>query len=217
MRVPASRPRPARAERQGMKAVQAVPLAEPSDESLLASIARGDHRAFTVLVERHSGRFYAHAWRTTGSKAEAEDAVQDSFLKLWRNPSAFDAGKGNKFTTWFYRVVTNAAIDLQRRRRETPDMDMLERLPASGMPQDQAMLENEREAALETAIAALPERQRSALNLCFYEGLSNAEAAGILGVKVKALESLLMRAKATLKDRLATQGWLETEDGDGQA
>jgi RNA polymerase sigma-70 factor (ECF subfamily) len=185
--------------------------AEEADESLMARIQDGDHRAFTVLVRRHSARFYAHAWRMTGNRAEAEDSVQDAFLKLWRNPASFDAGRGNRFTTWFYRVVTNAAIDRQRRKRETADTDALDRFESGAPLQDEALQRDERQTALEAAIAALPERQMAALNLCFYEELSNAEAAEILDVKVKALESLLMRAKATLKQTLGAAGWMDKE------
>ncbi len=193
-----------------MQATQAH-MNEDDDESLMARIISGDHRAFTQLVRRHSDRFYAHAWRMTGNRAEAEDSVQDAFLKLWRSPGAFDAGRGVKFTTWFYRVVTNATIDRQRRKRETPGGDMLDLMPSGAKRQDAALQDAERDSALETAIQALPERQKTALNLCFYEGVSNAEAAEIMGVKVKALESLLMRAKTTLKETPALTGWMEKE------
>jgi RNA polymerase sigma-70 factor (ECF subfamily) len=193
-----------------MQATQAH-MTEDDDESLMARIISGDHRAFTMLVRRHSSRFYAHAWRMTGNRAEAEDSVQDAFLKLWRSPDSFDAERGVKFTTWFYRVVTNATIDRQRRKRETPGSDMLDLMPSGAPRQDKVLQDQDRDTALETAIQALPERQRAALNLCFYEGVSNAEAADILGVKVKALESLLMRAKKTLKETPALMGWMEKE------
>ncbi len=195
-------------------ATDGVEAAGPSDESLMARIGNGDHQAFTALVRRHSARFYAHAWRMTGNRPEAEDSVQDAFLKLWRNPASFDAARGNRFTTWFYRVVTNAAIDLQRRKRETPDTDALDRFEGSAPLQDEQLQQSDRAVALEKAIRDLPERQRTALNLCFYEGLSNAEAAGILDIKVKALESLLMRAKATLKQTLGEAGWMDGEKED---
>lgn len=70
------------------------------------------------------------------------------------------------------------------------------------------MYEKEKQGALEGAIQSLPERQKTALNLCFYEGLSNREAADIMGVSVKALESLLVRAKGALKDELSRRGML---------
>lgn len=188
--------------------------AEDSDEVLVARLTAGDHAAFAQLVRRHQALFYAHAWRTVANRAEAEDCVQDAFLKLWRNPAAFDAGRGHKFVTWFYRVVTNAAIDIQRRRRERADSDAADRMVAQDALPDRALEEDDRARAVDDAIRRLPERQRAALNLCFYEGLSNVDAAGVLDVKVKALESLLMRAKAGLRDELRRNGWLDAGGGE---
>ncbi len=200
-----------------MKALKAAMPDEDSDESLMLRIVQGDHQAFAQLTHRHSGRFYAHAWRMTGNRAEAEDSVQEAFMKLWRNPASFDAGKGHKFVTWFYRVVGNAAIDQKRRKRETPDTDATERSIATAPLQDETYQDDRRAEALEAAIRDLPERQATALNLCFSEGLSNAEAAEAMEIKIKALESLLMRAKKALKERLADDGWLDKETNHGHA
>lgn len=175
---------------------------EDTDESLVARIQRGDHEAFAHLVRRHSGLFYSAAYRMCGNADEAEDIVQDSFVKFWQKPQGFDASKGVKFTTWFYRVVSNMAIDHMRRKKPQADPKVLEFMPDGANMADEAMVADHQAHALEQAIQALPERQKMALNLCFYEGLSNKEAAEILGVGVKALESLLMRAKQKLKDDL---------------
>ena len=126
--------------------------------------------------------------------------VQDAF-QLWEDPRKWQADKNAKFTTWFYRVVVNLCLDWQKRKRpvalneETPLID--ERESA-----DQTVLRRESERALEQEITALPERQRTAINLCFGEGLSNQDAADAMGVNLKALQSLVMRAKSTLKERL---------------
>lgn len=175
---------------------------EETDESLVARIQRGDHEAFAHLVRRHSGLFYSAAYRMCGNADEAEDIVQDSFVKFWQKPQGFDASKGVKFTTWFYRVVSNMAIDHMRRKKPQADPKVLEFMPDGANMADEAMVADHQAQALEQAIQALPERQKMALNLCFYEGLSNKEAAEVLGVGVKALESLLMRAKQKLKDDL---------------
>lgn len=175
------------------------------DESLMVRIQKGDHQAFSILVRRHAQRFFAAAYRMSGRADEAEDVVQEAFLKLWQRPQAFDAGKGAKFTTWFYRVVTNLAIDKGRRRKNEVGPSALDFI-ADDRESAQACLEvSEKGRAVEAAIQSLPARQKLALNLCFYEELSNKEAAEILGVGVKALESLLMRAKAALKEKLARQ------------
>ena len=182
-----------------------------SDESLMERVCSGNHQAFAQIVERHSGLFYAAAFRMCHNEQDAEDVVQDAFLKLWNKPQVFDASRGAKFTTWFYRVVTNLAIDRMRRKKPQSGSDVLDLMADKAKLADQALEEQDQQDVLEQAIAKLPERQKAALNLCFYEGLSNKEAAEILGVGVKGLESLLMRAKKALKEDLAAQGALELE------
>lgn len=173
-----------------------------SDESLMLRVNNADHQAFATLVERHTQRFFATAFRMFGNAAEAEDVVQEAFLKLWQKPQGFDPTKGAKFTTWFTRVVSNLAIDHMRKKKPQSGPDVLDMIADDAPRADEVMDEDAKAQALEAAIQALPERQKIALNLCFYEGLSNKEAAEILGIGVKALESLLMRAKTTLKESL---------------
>jgi RNA polymerase sigma-70 factor (ECF subfamily) len=177
-----------------------------SDESLMTRINRADHQAFAALVRRHTGRFYATAYRMCGNVQDAEDIVQESFLKLWDRPGIWDAGRGVKFTTWFYKVVTNMALDFIRRKKPVGGDDMIALFADDGPRQDDVMMQEQESVSVEMAIQSLPERQKAALNLCFYEGLSNKEAAETLGVGLKALESLLMRAKAGLRDELIRQG-----------
>jgi len=168
------------------------------DESLICQIQEGSHDAFSALVNRHSNRFYRMAYRLVFSKDDAEDIVQEAFLKLWDRPYLWNPGKGAKFTTWFYRVVINLSLDHRKKKK-------LMRLPediefADENPDAEVLLDvHQKQAVLERFIQDLPERQQLAVNLCFYEGLSNNEAAQIIGVKVKALQSLVMRAKTTLK------------------
>lgn len=183
-----------------------------SDEELVRRISEGDHGAFAQLVERHSKLFFSAAFRMVNNSEEAEDIVQDAYIKLWQKPQSFDASKGVKFTTWFYRVVTNLAIDATRKRKPQTNPDVLDVMADKAPLADEQLSENDQQAVLEEAIQRLPERQRAALNLCFYEGLSNKEAAEILDVGIKALESLLMRAKKTLKEDLGAQGLIEQGD-----
>jgi RNA polymerase sigma-70 factor, ECF subfamily len=174
---------------------------EKDDHELLALIQDGNGQAFATLVERHTERFYRLAYRYLQSKAAAEDVVQDAFVKLWENPTIWEPERNSRFTTWFYRVVVNLCLDSQKRKKpvaldeEIPLIDDRE-------PVDETMIRIQEQKALEKEIAALPERQRTALNLCFDQGLSNQEAAAVMGVKLKALQSLIMRAKTTLKERM---------------
>ena len=187
-----------------------------SDEELMVRVQNADHEAFSVLVKRHTTMFYAAAYRMYPHQYEAEDIVQEAFLKLWQRPEIWSAGKGAKFTTWFYRVVTNQAIDFARKKKNTKGSDVLERIKDNTASQQDVMEQDEEQLMVERAIQELPERQKLALNLCFYEGLSNKEAAEIMEVGVKALESLLMRAKAGLKDELMRQGLLKDEGQTGR-
>jgi RNA polymerase sigma-70 factor (ECF subfamily) len=175
---------------------------DKDDHELLQFIRDGSHHAFAELVKRHTERFYRLAFRYVQSKETAEDIVQDAFIKLWENPGIWQPDRNNKFTTWFYRIVVNLCLDWQKKKRpmELPDEDIP--LADEREPVDVAMIRLQEQRLLEKEIAALPERQRMALNLCFDEGLSNQEAAEVMGVNLKALQSLIMRAKTTLKDRM---------------
>lgn len=182
-----------------------------NDEELMGRLAKGDRQAFCVLVQRHTQRFYACAYRVCLNQDDAEDAVQDAFLKIWRKPDVWKPDRGAKFTTWFYRIVSNAATDILRKRRNHSGSDVLEYMADENPEQDEEMQRSEEQRGLEHAIGELPERQQQALNLCFYDGFTNKEAAEILGVGVKALESLLMRAKAGLKQTLIDKGLIDEE------
>ena len=175
--------------------------ADKEDNELLALIQDGGGHAFAVLVERHTDRFYRLAYRYLQNRAAAEDVVQDAFLKLWENPTLWQRGRNSKFTTWFYRIIVNLCLD-QHKKKKPAALDDDALVADDREPVDEMMIRAQEENALEKEIAALPERQRTALNLCFDEGLTNQEAAEVMGVNLKALQSLIMRAKTTLKERL---------------
>lgn len=178
-----------------------TPWPEKDDDELLALIQNGSGQAFTALVERHTDRFYRLAYRYLQSKEAAEDVVQDAFIKLWENPKLWQPQRNTKFTTWFYRVVVNLCLDVRKRKGPTALDSEIEVIDDREAVDEMAMRAQEQKI-LEKEIATLPERQRTALNLCFDEGLSNQEAAEIMGINLKALQSLIMRAKTTLKERM---------------
>lgn len=179
----------------------AVGWPEKGDHELLTLVQDGSHQAFSVLVQRHIERFYRLAYRYVQDKETAEDIVQDAFLKLWENPWLWQPERNSKFTTWFYRIVVNLCLDWQKKKRPlTLDEDIS--LIDEQATLDTALGRSQEQTLLEKELASLPERQRTAVNLCFGEGLSNQEAAEVMGLKLKALQSLLMRAKATLKERM---------------
>jgi RNA polymerase sigma-70 factor, ECF subfamily len=180
-----------------------MPAARPEkdDHELLALIQEGNHHAFAELVRRHTERFYRLAYRYVQNREMAEDIVQDAFLRLWENPANWQPARNSRFTTWFYRIVVNLCLDWQKKKRPVA-LDEAMPLADDRETADEAMIRIQEQELLEKEITALPERQRTALNLCFDEGLSNQEAAEVMGVNLKALQSLIMRAKITLKERM---------------
>lgn len=176
------------------------------DSQLMLRVARRDERAFAALVSRHHARVYGLCRRMLGDDGEAEDVGQEVFLKIWTQSAAWRPD-GARFTTWLYRVASNACIDRLRKKVPEPVATLPEE--ADDRPGPSAALQTTQVAArVEAAIAALPERQRLALVLTYYQGLSNKEAAGALDINVDALESLLARARRKLKDRLRGE-WRE--------
>ena len=186
-----------------------MPLDDLSDlpeEALLARYATGDRMAARVLVLRLSPRLLSYVYRMLRDRAEAEDVVQEALLRLWRMAPEWRSGEA-RVTTWLYRVATNLVTDRLRarhRHRGTALDDAPE--PADGAPGAVAQLiEADRMAALEAALARLPERQRQAVILRHLEGLSNPEIAAILEIGVEAVESLTARGKRALAAALAGQ------------
>lgn len=176
-----------------------------TDDDLLAMYAAGDRAAARVLAGRLLPRVLAYAARLLGGdRAEAEDVAQEAMLRLWRMASGWRPGEA-KVSTWLYRVVTNLCTDRRRgaARRAQPMGDDLPDA-ADGAPGAEArMVQEARAAALDAALAALPDRQREAVVLRHIEGLSNPEIAGIMGIGVEAVESLTARGKRALAAALA--------------
>jgi RNA polymerase sigma-70 factor, ECF subfamily len=187
-------------------------LEDVQDEDLMADVAAGDRRAFEVLMRRHLKRAIALADRFVGDAGDAEDVVQDAFLRLWNHAETWRPGRG-RFTTWFYRILVNRCYELRRRIRppmvDEAEIDLVSPLPGADAAVHERQLAREAEAALQ----ALPERQRAALALCFYEDLSCQEAASVMRVSVPAMESLLVRARRSVRERLKN---IMTPDGGGQ-
>ena len=171
------------------------------DEELMRRVGEADAAAYTELVTRHLDRGLGFAERVTGSRADAEEIMQEAFLRVWTAASRWRT-EGARFTTWFYRVVLNLCID--RKRRKVPEPLAAAADPIDPGPgADRMVYEMQCSKAVAETLAILPFRQRAALALCYYRGLSNREAAKVLSVSVKAVESLLTRGRKTMYARLA--------------
>jgi RNA polymerase sigma-70 factor (ECF subfamily) len=181
-------------------------MTDGSDDELMQRVGFGDRAAFAELVSRYLGRAEALAGRITGNSSDAEEIVQEAFLRTWLKApewEAHDARSGRaRFSTWFYRVLVNLCIDRRRRPRPVP----LEAAAHVADPDPGAfdrLARDESARRVKAALARLPERQRAALALCHFEEMSNLEAATVLEVSVGALESLLVRARRNLRHMLA--------------
>lgn len=178
------------------------------DQQLVLLIRSGNHDAFNELVTRHLDRFFRLAFRTLQNQSDAEDVVQSCFVKFWERPQMWKPGKA-LFTTWFYRIVLNACHDQMRRDARTSYLQP-ERLEdkSDAVSSEQSNFEVKQEDSLRQSYLAagireLPGPQRDALNLVVYCELKQQQAADIMGVSVKAVESLLVRAKRSLAATVA--------------
>ena len=174
--------------------------ADPDDE-LVRRAGQGDASAVQALVARKLRRVLALAERMLGDPAEAEDVAQETFIRVWRNAARWRPGAA-RFDTWLHRVTLNLCYDRLRRRRETPQAEPPE-MPDTGPAPDRGLEAADVGRAVEAAMARLPHRQREAIVLCHYQELGNIEAAELMGISVEALESLLSRARRSLRATLA--------------
>jgi RNA polymerase sigma-70 factor (ECF subfamily) len=170
------------------------------DRSLMLRVAARDRAAFTMLANRHAATALGVAQRIVRNAADAEEVVQESLTRLWVFADRWDPDTA-RFTSWFYRIVTNQAIS-RVRRKTTESIDAIdEPLDSTPGPHDQ-LAGREIGAAINAAISKLPQRQRAAIALCYDQGLSCSEAADAMGVSVGTMESLLFRARRSLRDWL---------------
>jgi RNA polymerase sigma-70 factor (ECF subfamily) len=171
------------------------------DEPLVVRIARGDASAASELMARKLPRILALAQRMLMDAAEAEDVAQETFFKVWRNAPRWRPGAA-KFDTWLHRVTMNLCYDRLRRRREKPVAEPPD-TPDPGPGPERGLMAMAVGERVRRALQTLPPRQREAIVLCHYQELGNIEAAGVMGVSVEALESLLSRGRRALRAALA--------------
>jgi RNA polymerase sigma-70 factor, ECF subfamily len=170
------------------------------DEALLGKSALGDQRALRVLMARHMGRTIRLAESILGGTTDADDIAQEAFLRVWKGAATFDPTVA-RFSTWLYRIVLNLAIDRSRRPRGDP-IETAEHVATDAPGALADLIAKEEQNAVAACISQLPERQRAAIALFHFEDLSGREAAAAMEMTEKAFESLLTRARATLKQRM---------------
>lgn len=174
-------------------------VAFSSDLDQITRAAAGDAAAVRALVNRYSPGVLSLATRMLSDRGEAEDVTQETFIRAWKALPGWEPRA--KFSTWLHRVALNLCYDRLRKRRESLPGELPDLADTRLSPQE-ALDQSQRVLAIEQAISALPERQSAALTLCALQGHSQAEAAEIMDVSVEALESLLARARRTLRAHL---------------
>ena len=173
------------------------------DVDLMQEFARGNDEAFVTLYRRHRDRVLSYCLRLLGDRAQAEDATQDVFLKLHGARKSYEPK--SRFSTFLYRIATHHCWNL-RARSEHKLLVRGADVDASASRLGDAQAELERGAlrqALQNALLTLPQNQRAALLLVHHEGLSYAEAAGVIDVSEAAIKSLVFRARDALSTQLA--------------
>ena len=173
---------------------------------LVGAVARGDAAAFRQLTDKYLVAVHRLAARMLGDPNEAEEVAQDTFLKLWTNAGSWHAAtRDSVLLPWLRSLTMNACIDRLRRRRFYSEEEVPEQRDASSSPIEQ--IDQNRVGALVTrALRSLPDRQRAAIVLTYYEELPNAEAAAAMDLHLKAFESLLLRARQAMKAAITSMG-----------
>jgi RNA polymerase sigma-70 factor, ECF subfamily len=174
------------------------------DAELVARVGARDPGAVRTLVTHKLPRLLALATRMLGDRMEAEDVAQEAFMRIWKQAPQWRTGEA-KFDTWLHRVALNLCYDRLRGRREEPTDDLPDEPDPDAAPEVR-LAARARDERVRQALAALPVRQREALVLTYYQELSNIEAAALMDISVDALESLLARARRSLRTQLAGDG-----------
>ena len=183
-------------------------MMEESDAALVTRAREGDQDAFRLLVERHSVRLFQLAFRMTGNEQDAEDLVQETFLRAYKHLSRFQSRAG--LGTWLYRIAANCSLDLLRRQKrrgeqETVEFDSEEAFPAilSDAPApDQQVYHGEVRQKVESVMRELTPMERTAFVLRHFEGLSIEEIGSALGVGPGATKQSIFRAVQKMRRAL---------------
>ena len=190
---------------------------EASDLAVVARVRAGDHDAFRFLVERHSRSVFRLAYRLTGHEQDAEDVVQETFLRAFRQIRRFESR--SSFATWLYRITVNCAHDLLRQRPRADSRQSLndpdgaaamQLVDASAAADPLRKLASRRIGErVRAAMHGLSEQERSAFVMRHFEGLSIDEIGRVLDVKTSAAKHSVFRAVQKLRRSLEPLGELE--------
>jgi RNA polymerase sigma-70 factor, ECF subfamily len=187
-------------------------IAEQSESALVTAAKAGDYDAFEQLVNRYEHKIYRLGLNITGNPEDAEDVLQEAFLKAFENLPRFR--EDSRFYTWIVRIAVNQALMKLRKRRSDKSVSLDDPIEESGevIPRDfadwkpnpeQLMGRSETREILERAVQALPPSFRTVFMLRDVEGLSTEETADVLGLTISAVKARLFRARLRLREELS--------------
>ncbi len=174
--------------------------ARDPDSDILPALMQQDQRAFAMLIDRHIKSLSAQSAQMLGDVHLAEDITQSVFLKTWQMLPNWQTGNA-KLITWMRRVATNMCLD-QLRKKKPIYTDTVPDRPGAEPLQDDHMVSTQQSETMSTAMGLLPERQKAALTLFYYQELPQKQCADIMELTVPAFESLLRRSRQALKKSL---------------
>jgi RNA polymerase sigma-70 factor (ECF subfamily) len=182
---------------------------EVEDSAAVERARSGDSDAFRLLVEQHSRHVFRLAFRMTGNEQDAEDVVQETFLRAYKQLGKYEARAS--FSTWLYRIASNYSLDLIRSRKRHEDKreqgsseetDILQSLPGNTPGPDRIMYSGEVSQHVEAAMNELSAQERSAFVLRHFEGMSIEEIGEVLGTGINATKHSIFRAVQKLRRSL---------------
>ncbi|MDA0789078.1 MAG: sigma-70 family RNA polymerase sigma factor [Proteobacteria bacterium] len=175
-----------------------------NEAALIARVRAGDEAAYRTLLDRHLGPVTAYVRRMMMSAPEADDIVQETFIRLWTQAQRYDPAAA-KLSTWLHNIAHHLVIDHFRKHGRVVTGVADDDVVAEDISLSDQIVHREQHDQMSRCLMALPERQRSAIVMCHYQGMSNRDAAVILDVSVEALESLMARGRRKLRQLLAEQ------------
>ncbi|WP_420888784.1 RNA polymerase sigma factor SigW [Cohnella candidum] len=183
---------------------------KPMDTRLAKLARKGDQRAFAEIVSLYKDKLFHLAYRMTGNRQEAEDVVQDTFLRVFKNLERYD--ENQKFSTWIYRIATNLCIDRLRKRRsvysldaESSDHEGLDgyaMLPSDDRTPESELLLSETQRVIHQAMETLPAKYKSVMVLRYLQDMSLQEISEVLDMPVTTIKTRVHRGREFLRKKL---------------
>lgn len=183
--------------------VTSAGMVNQDDQQLMLLIVKGNQNAFTVLASRYLNQIIKFAYRYVQSRSDAEDVAQETMIRLWKHAASWEP-QGFSLRSWLYRITYNLCIDEIRKRKPVSELKYDGQAVAKDQP-DSDVYRQQKDNLVFEKLNELPERQRTAINLCVYQALSNQDAANTMGITVEALESLLARGRRNLRQSLKSE------------